>query len=86
MMTWSGTVSEYLFLKWAATHLPHQKVEGLVLLVLIFTRLQHIWLTDILIRIRYDLVFRTGIAQLDTANWVRQRNKRQQHNRFINKQ
>ena len=34
-MTRSGMDTEYLFLEWAGMHLPHQKVEGLVLSVLI---------------------------------------------------
>ena len=69
MTTRSRIVSEYLFLEWAGMHSPHQKVEGLLLSVLIFTRLQCTWLTDNLIRLWYDLVFRTGIAQSDTAQF-----------------
>ena len=35
-----------LFLLWAGTHSPHQKVVGLVLSVLFTTELLGIWLTD----------------------------------------
>ena len=36
-MTRSGMVTEYQFLQWVGMHLPHQKVEGLVLSVLVIT-------------------------------------------------
>ena len=39
-------VTEYYLYQWAGTHSPHQKVEGLVLLILLITELLGIWLTN----------------------------------------
>ena len=76
-------ISEYLFLEWVGMHLPHQKVEGLVLSVLISHQLQCTWLTNNLIQLEYAPVFAPEWPNWLRPNWVRQRNKRQQHNRFI---
>ena len=45
MATQSGMVTEY-YLLGVGMHSPHQKVAGLVLLVLLITWLLGIWLTD----------------------------------------
>ena len=45
MATQSGMVTEY-YLLGAGTHLPHRKVAGLVLLVLLITWLLGIWFTN----------------------------------------